>query len=666
MSAALAVGAQAAPALTLVRDEQPAAVIVLADNPSPAAVAGAQLLGDMLFQMSGARLKVVREGQLTGAKVEQGRVEATGDGAAAAYVLVGEGELARRLGLTAEGLGAGGIRIKTLANVLALLGPDGKTPSDPWGTRYAVTTLLDETLGCKYLWPTETGLVVPARKTVEVPALDVRFTPLLRQRMIRPMGYNDRLQAGLDKLSFTKEDYLKYHKAAAPEWFGWHRMGGTLGLIGGDGSILPKEAWERFQKEHPEWFAMQSDGSRDPAPNEGRPRLCKSNPALVEAIVQEKLKELKANPGRSSVSLMTHDGGQTGMCLCPACKAMDPQEGRAVKIWTYNHAAKKIEWIDYVSLTDRMFTFYNAIAEKVAKEYPEVLFTGQAYSVYSAPPVRTKLHPSIIIRYVGISYATDKSRKEGLDDWNTWSKAASKLYFRPNLLLLGRREGTPAIYVHKLAADFRHLAGHGMLGTDFDSCAHNWATQGLNYYILAKLHWNPDLDVDAAIDDYCRAGFGAGWQEARKYLARIEQLTDKMAAAELTITAPYTPEVIAELRGHLDAADKAAAGDEAVRRRVAFLRTGLDYAEMQAKVYRIVEGAKDRALTDEEKALSSALLDQRWRMMRKMFKEEPFAVNLAYVCWGERLAPVVWRGPSAKVKAEVEADEVGRPVEAPK
>ena len=84
---------------------------------------------------------------------------AGGEGAEFAYILVGEGNLAKELGATSEGLGAGGIRIKTFGNALVLLGPDEKTPSDPMGTQYAVTTFLDETLGCKYLWLTETGLV---------------------------------------------------------------------------------------------------------------------------------------------------------------------------------------------------------------------------------------------------------------------------------------------------------------------------------------------------------------------------------------------------------------------------------------------------------------------------------------------------------------------------
>jgi hypothetical protein len=52
-----------------------------------------------------------------------------------------------------------------------------------------------------------------------------------------------------------------------------------------------------------------------------------------------------------------------------------------------------------------------------------------------------------------------------------------------------------AVEALKFGEDFRYLAGHGMMGTDFDSCCHNWATQGLNYYVVARLHWNPEQDV---------------------------------------------------------------------------------------------------------------------------------------------------------------------------
>ena len=646
--------------LTLVEARQPKAVIVLAASPSPAANAGAGLLNDLLTRMSGAKLEVVRETALKDAKVVDGRIEAPGR--EGNFVLIGESALARQLGATSEGLGTGGILLRTLPNALVLLGADARTPDDPWGSRYAVLTLLEEGLGCRYLWPGETGLVVPPRETVAVPALDRTYSPVIVERRIRSAEYGERIQIGLDQLRLDKAAWDRSRKISTPDWFIWQRMGGTLGLRAGDGSIIPPEAWDRFQTEHPDWFAMQADGSRVQAPGEKRPRLCKSNPELIEAIVQEKLKELRAHPGQKSVSLITHDGGDTGFCLCPKCKALDPPEGRPTQIWTYNHEAKRVETMQYVSLSDRMFWFNNQIAERVAREFPDVLFCGSAYSCYTAPPLHIKLHPHVVLRYAGMDYNSDAARREGLAEWDGWVKAATMVQYRPNFLLAGRKEGIPAIYVHKLAEDIRHMAERGLVGTDFDACMHNWAVQGLTYSILAKLLWNPKLDVDAEIQAYCQAGFGKGGPEIAAYFARCEQLMNETAAVNTapgpdtpggSLMIPYTPEVIAELRGHLDAADRAAAGDSAAQPRIAFLRRGLDFTEIQATAHRYLRRLAE--LTPAEKAEAQRLLDRRWVMMRHLFEEAPYAVNVAAVLQSEdhRFAPLGWTGPSAAAQGSV-------------
>ncbi len=661
---ALMGSAIAAPELTLVEARQPKAMIVLAAAPSAAATAGARLMADLVFQMSGAKLQIIHETDLKGAQIVEGRVVAGPQGSANTFILIGESALAKQLGASGEGLGPGGILLRTLPNALVLLGPDASTPADPWGTRYAVTTLLDETLGCRYLWPGETGLVVPHRDTVKVRAIDRRFAPIIVERKIRSNEYGERIQVGLDRLQMNKEAWDRARRITTPDWFAWQRMGGTLGFQAGDGSIIPPAAWDRFQKEHPEWFAMQADGSREQAPGEPRPRLCKSNTQLIDAIVEEKLKELRENPGQRCVSLNTHDGGRTGFCLCPACKALDAPEGRPTEIWTYNHQSKKTEWMPYVSLSDRMFWFNNQIAERVATAYPNVLFCGSAYSCYTAPPLHIKLHPHVVLRYAGMDYNSDTARQEGLEEWDGWVKAASMVQFRPNLLLAGRREGVPAIFVHKLAQDIRHMAERGLVGTDFDACMHNWATQGVTYYVLAKLLWNPNLDVDAEIEAWCRAGFGDGWKAIENYLARLEQLMNQTAAVTHTpgpdtpggsITIPYTPAVLAELRGFLDAADRATMEDTAARRRIAFLRRGLDFTELQASAYALLRRANE--LNADEKAEAARLLDRRWVMMRKMFEEEHYAVNVAAVLHGEdrRFAPLGWDGPSAAARASVPA-----------
>ena len=209
----------------------------------------------------------------------------------------------------------------------------------------------------------------------------------------------------------------------------------------------------------------------------------------------------------------------------------------------------------------------------------------------------------------------------------------------------------PLIYVHKMSEDFRYLVDHSLVGTDFASCGHNWSTQGLNYYVCAKLHWNPDLDVDELIDDYCNSGFESGAMPVKQYFLRIEELTNQIAAQQLNVTEPYNPEVIAELRGYLDEAAAATKDEPLARRRVAFLRSGLDYTDAYVAAFRIIRAhqASGRSrLPPETKQQISDALDNNWRVSRTIFENDHLAVNVATVAWGSwnYFVRFGWSGPS--------------------
>jgi len=630
----------AAAELTLTEKGQPKAAIVLAEAPSPAARKAAAVLRDHIRAMSGADLKIVPE---TGLRADAGtRLVATGDPQGPdAFILVGESGLTKRLGLTRERLGPGGVAIETLPNSIGLFGPDQATPADPWGTLYAATVFLEDHLGCRYLWPGETGKVIPRRPTIAVGEIHRRYTPPIAQRRIRSLGYSDRLQVGLDRLGFTKDDFTRRREEATkvsvadPGWFQWHRLGGTMNLRSGHAF---GRYWAKYGREHPNWFAMQPNGSRDQTLAGDRARLCVSNPELIEQIARDKIAELSADRSRTSVSIAPNDGGRLTFCMCERCKRLDPPEGRPIRLQYDDASGGRIErrYFDYVSLTDRMAWFYNRIAERVTKVHPNALLVADAYSVYSAPPVREKLHPNIVVRFVPMTYLSDEGRRQALRDWDAWSEAAAKIYFRPNFLNGARREGTLLVFAHKMAEDLRYLAGSGLIGTDFDSCLHNWSTHGLNYYLLARLLWSPNQDVDRLIDDFCQAGFGPAAGPVRQYFLRIERLTDGIAAAtepaslrSVDVTAPFTPAIIAELSGTLDEAEKLAAGDNAVLARIAFLRDGLDFTDLQAQAYRFLrqEGKVDREA-------ARRLLDRKYWLMRDIFENHHLAVNVAYVAWG--------------------------------
>jgi hypothetical protein len=190
----------AEPVLTIVANGQPNAVIIVPVKASRAATEGARILCQHLFEISGAHLKIIKENDLEQVQVTGGQIKST---SGRTYILVGESKLANKLGQSSEGLGPGGILIHTVSNTLVLFGPDNRTPSDPWGSRYAVTTFLEDALGCRYLWPGQSGKVIPRRKTISVGAINVRFTPLLKQRKIRWSGYSSRIQEGLVRLRYS-------------------------------------------------------------------------------------------------------------------------------------------------------------------------------------------------------------------------------------------------------------------------------------------------------------------------------------------------------------------------------------------------------------------------------------------------------------------------------
>ena len=107
----------------------------------------------------------------------------------------------------------------------------------------------------------------------------------------------------------------------------------------------------------------------------------------------------------------------------------------------------------------------------------------------------------------------------------------------------------PTVFVHRLGEDMRLFADNKMLFARWDCHFHHWATNGLNYYVLAKLLWDPYSDVDELINEYCTIGFGTAAEEVHEYFNEIERLTTATAAEREhpsgeVISRHYTDEII--------------------------------------------------------------------------------------------------------------------------
>ena len=631
--------------LEITEDGRPRAVIVLAGSVGAQELAVTALMSHVK-QMSGATLPVIGGKQLGGFRVEAGCLVAPeGRTTAQTFILLGDGELTRQLGVSLDGVGPDGIVLKTTGNVIALVGRKRTaTAKRDEPTANAVFRFL-ETLGCRSLWPGESGKVVPKISTITVSDLDVRFTPPIGQRNIRFAAADLRnASQGLASLGSSLADYQAAKEAASRTesdggWGAWNGLGGNIGIVGGAAGGGLRGGWEEHGKAHPEWFALQVDGTRDQSKAKERWRLCVSNPGLVEHVANDIIARLDGH-AQNAISLCPNDGGYSSFCMCEACKKLDAPDAPKIKLLMFAKVGESARTeLEYVSLTDRYVHYWNAVVERVTKVVPDQLFLVEAYSYYSDPPMREKLHPNIVLRYV----------PNTADGWKGWQAAGAKrVYWRPNNLHSGYRDGVLSPRARENSATLRYLAEHGMLATDMDSIYNNWATQGLHYYAMARLSWNPAQDFDVVLDDYCKTGFGAGADQVKRYFLRMEKgvvlVPGKGAFPEIT------PETINELRASLVAAAKATEQDTSSHKRVAFLRAGLEFTAISAEAHRLADAASNGGKPDVKKA--SEVMERRWQMMRAILQHHPLAVNVGVIAGNDATlnAALGWRGPSENAK----------------
>ena len=162
---------------------------------------------------------------------------------------------------------------------------------------------------------------------------------------------------------------------------------------------------------------------------------------------------------------------------------------------------------------------------------------------------------------------------------------------------------------------------------------------------MARLHWNPDQNVDALVDDYCQAGFGPAAKSVRRYFDRLEAVMDEAATKKVKPTTVFNAKALAGLRKELEQARQDAGSDSTIAKRIAFLELGLRWTEIEVRAHSFLA---DPAKADKEAAKKT--LDERFSLMRQIFQKTPLALNVAYISWGEDAlwSRVGWKRPATK------------------
>ncbi|MBT3378780.1 MAG: DUF4838 domain-containing protein [Lentisphaerae bacterium] len=510
--------------LTLVKAGKPTSVIVTNGRPSEHVMLAAIELQEHLRLVSGATVPIVKEDEL-------------GKGKQPVWILLGDSNRSRNLGFRPKELEAETFVVKTSEPGVILAGDDsGRKKAVRMGTLWAVYDFLQDQLGCRWLWPGETGRFVPRRKTVTIGAIDIRETPLIQRRHIRASNQAKHKamykESGVDRFLDLGDVYDRLAEEEAT-WARRMRLGTSIKLKYGHAFT---DWWEKHKDTHRGVFALQPKGGRRPKKSK-KPdfvKMCISSPELWEMQLAPIRKNAAKGAKGMWLNACENDGGG-GFCVCARCRAWDANPNTALKALppvedgsedaTTGQADDRSAGLPEC-LSDRYARWYNELAVRLREIEPESNVICYAYTRYRAPPTLIDhIEPNVWVGYIGFNgYPRHEAyRKMSTEEWFGWSDKGATVFLRSNGLYYSG-EGAPFVFARQIAEDTRFHVRNGMKATDYDCSQGLWAVSGPSYYVLARMLWDTGADVDQLLDEFYD-GFGTLAPVVREYYTYWEDFT---------------------------------------------------------------------------------------------------------------------------------------------
>lgn len=464
-------GAAKAENLQIVTDGKSPYQIYVSPDALAVTVAAAKDLQQYLAKTTKAKLSIVQESRLPEGP----------------FILVGDSEASRALGVDLSDIPAEGFRIKTIGKNLVISGRDtageGRAVdplSDHWlsaaqaGTWNGVCQFLETALGVRWFFPGEDGEYIPEKSSLSVPPTDLKDSPAMIYRRMSQLWSS---QTGAQR----RQDIQSWER---------HNRGGWSSAFTGSHIWRHEFKGETYFKDHPDWFALV--GGRRLATAPLGIQMCTTSSGALDEFAKTIIASAKQNPGVMH-SLGPNDGGN--FCECDNCRALDLEK-------LPNGSP---------SLSDRIMTYANEIAMRVVKVVPDQTFGIYAYSFYADPPKKTKIHPSIavmnVLNDISPLYLDEEFVRNHLQrQLIPWKKSVSNLFFYSFPQGFGNLD-LPVMSKSILKNLFNNLAAAEINGYSMNNTA-SFASSGLNNYLSMKMCWNPKADFETIYADAMTKCYG--------------------------------------------------------------------------------------------------------------------------------------------------------------
>jgi len=493
--------------VVLVADGQPKAkVYVAVEKPERALAILLKELVEVVKLSTGAELEVVQE--MPAADVPT--------------IVIGDCPASRAAGIDASSIPIEGFAVKTAPNRVYLVGSTvpltpGSNQWEYWansGTAWAVADFLERFVGVRWYWPVNVGgRSVRNATTLAVRPAFYSDRPVFRKREFYPTTGYDVPRGGKGGIAPPPEAAIPTHV---------NKLDMTIllaGLRSGNSWPYtikvhnPQQVWknQKLVDTHKELFMTKKDGTRNYS------MLCYGSPATLDFLLAgceaywDKRPAAMApwcNHGPSwvtatCVTLSPFD--EPIHCYCANClKLYDPNGGN-------RGTGSRI-----------MGVFLKKFADEVNRRWPDKKVIYLPYWNYTLFPKGIDFPNNLEIQMCTMSFAMMRqpgwraTMEQCIRDWSKQVGGKIQTWEYPHRTI--EYPGVQLQYPH-LIKDYYQRNRELLTGSFLNGGSIlDWSKAAPSHYCLMKVLWNPDFDVDAALDVMCERMFGRAAGTARELL----------------------------------------------------------------------------------------------------------------------------------------------------
>lgn len=359
------------------------------------------------------------------------------------------------------------------------------------GAVYAVYTFLEDFLGCR--WFTTELTVIPAIRHLAVAPIDYTYVPCFD---LRQTYWN---------FSTKSADFCAAHKlhgvmAYLSEDYGGCAEEYCINSVHTLQWIITRDMFDS----HPEYFGCDDNGTRSP-----NRQPCLSNDDVLR-LVTDYAKQYFATYN-NILSISQNDG--MSFCQCDECKAFNKAHGNT----------------DAAS----MVNFVNKVAEEVRKTYPDARFETLAYQDSLLPPENIEIADGIVIRMCPVNGCVlhdfdDPACKKNAEfnkAMQRWAELTDTIYMW-NYSTNFQYYYAPFPNIGTLQARYRYFRDNNVVGVFDNGCGEDMVAgefHDLKTYLVLKLMWDPDTDIERHISEFCAAYYGEAAGDVIEFIRTFEK-----------------------------------------------------------------------------------------------------------------------------------------------